>query len=120
MYCAVNFGATAKGSNRKSFWGFGQYLRATAWTNKELSDNFLTKKEDYNFIEVDNDYVLTSIKDIILKALEKGYREKDIQVLAPMYKSQNGIDNLNKMLQEIFNPKSNDKNELIVGNKIFL
>lgn len=87
--------------------------------NKELSDNFLTKKEDYNFIEVDNDYVLTSIKDIILKALEKGYREKDIQVLAPMYKSQNGIDNLNKMLQEIFNPKSNDKNELIVGNKIY-
>lgn len=87
--------------------------------NKELSDNFLTKKEDYNFIEVDNDYVLTSIKDIILKALEKGYREKDIQVLAPMYKSQNGIDNLNKMLQEIFNPKSNDKNEIIVGNKIY-
>lgn len=87
--------------------------------NKELSDNFLTKKEDYNFIEVDNDYVLTSIKDIILKALEKGYREKDIQVLAPMYKSQNGIDNLNKMLQEIFNPKSNDKNELIEGNKIY-
>lgn len=87
--------------------------------NKELSDNFLTKKEDYNFIEVDNDYVLTSIKDIILKALEKGYREKDIQVLAPMYKSQNGIDNLNKMLQEIFNPKSNDKNELTVGNKIY-
>lgn len=87
--------------------------------NKELSDNFLTKKEDYNFIEVDNDYVLTSIKDIILKALEKGYREKDIQVLAPMYKSQNGIDNLNKMLQEIFNTKSNDKNELIVGNKIY-
>lgn len=87
--------------------------------NKELSDNFLTKKEDYNFIEVDNDYVLASIKDIILKALEKGYREKDIQVLAPMYKSQNGIDNLNKMLQEIFNPKSNDKNELIVGNKIY-
>ena len=87
--------------------------------NKELSDNFLTKKEDYNFIEVDNDYVLTSIKDIILKALEKGYREKDIQVLAPMYKSQNGIDNLNKMLQEILNPKSNDKNELTVGNKTY-
>ena len=87
--------------------------------NKELSDNFLTKKEDYNFIEVDTDYVLTSIKDIILKALEKGYREKDIQVLAPMYKSQNGIDNLNKMLQEIFNPKSNDKNELTVGNKTY-
>ena len=87
--------------------------------NKELSDNFLTKKEDYNFIEVDNDYVLTSIKDIILKALEKGYRVKDIQVLAPMYKSQNGIDNLNKMLQEIFNPKSNDKNELTVGNKTY-
>lgn len=87
--------------------------------NKELSDNFLTKKEDYNFIEVDNDYVLTFIKDIILKALEKGYREKDIQVLAPMYKSQNGIDNLNKMLQEIFNPKSNDKNELTVGNKTY-
>ena len=29
----------------------------------------------------------------------------DIQVLAPMYKGENGIDNLNKVLQEIFNPK---------------
>ena len=44
--------------------------------NKELSDNFLTKKEDYNFIEDDNEYDLTTIKDKILKSLEKGSIEK--------------------------------------------
>ena len=33
-----------------------------------------------------------------------------------MYKGINGIDNLNKVLQEIFNPKSKGKNELVVGD----
>lgn len=28
-----------------------------------------------------------------------------MQVLAPMYKGENGIDNLNVVLQSIYNPK---------------
>ena len=33
-----------------------------------------------------------------------------------MYKGINGIDNLNKILQSIFNPKSKNKKELVVGD----
>ena len=36
----------------------------------------------------------------------------DIQILAPMYKGENGIDNLNVLLQELFNPRSKEKKEL--------
>jgi exodeoxyribonuclease V alpha subunit len=32
-----------------------------------------------------------------------------------MYKGENGIDNLNILLQQIFNPKSKDKDEVIIG-----
>ena len=47
---------------------------------------------------------------------EKGLTEEEIQVLAPMYRGENGIDNLNVLLQEIFNPKSKDKKETKVGD----
>lgn len=44
---------------------------------------------------------------------------KDFQVLVPMYKTMNGIDNLNKILQEIFNPKNKNKNEIKVEDYIY-
>ena len=87
--------------------------------NKELSDKYLMKTDDYNFISCPDDRILTSIKDIVTKALEKGYREKDIQILAPLYKTRNGIDNLNKALQEIMNKPSKNKKEITSGDTIF-
>ena len=36
-----------------------------------------------------------------------------------MYASINGIDNLNKILQNVFNPKNSSKKELIVGDIIY-
>ena len=87
--------------------------------NKEITENFLSKYDDYNFITCRDEEVLETIKDIVIKALDKGYTEKDIQVLAPMYKSVNGIDALNKMLQNIMNPKSPKKNEITSGDIIY-
>ncbi len=83
---------------------------------KQISENFLAKYDDYNFITCRNDEITGIIKDIIIKALAKGYTESDIQVLAPLYKTANGIDVLNRMLQEIFNPKSTKKNEISSGD----
>ena len=83
--------------------------------NKCISKNFLSKYDDYNFVTCSNESILPTIKDIVLRAIEKGYTEKDIQILSPMYKSSSGIDSLNKMLKDIFNPKSNDKNEVTSG-----
>jgi len=42
-----------------------------------------------------------------------------LQILAPIYKTINGIDSLNKMLQNIINPKSNEKNEITSGETIY-
>ena len=87
--------------------------------DKDLSENFMSKKEDYNFILCDNESILGSINEIINKAMERGFDDRNIQVLAPMYKSLNGIDNLNKMLQSIFNPFSPEKNEVSLSEVIY-
>ncbi len=44
------------------------------------------------------------VEKVALNAKNKGYTAKDIQVLAPMYRGPAGIDRLNVLLQEIFNP----------------
>ena len=87
--------------------------------NKMLSDKYLDKSDDYNFICCSDNQILDSIKDIVSIALDKGYREKDIQILAPLYKTKNGIDNLNKMLQEIMNKPSKNKEEIVSGDVIY-
>ena len=87
--------------------------------NKALSDAYLSKYDDYNFIECSDDDILSIVCDIVKKALDKGYNEKDIQVLAPLYKTRNGIDALNKKLQAVLNPQSARKNEIESGDVIY-
>ncbi len=87
--------------------------------NDELSLEFLNKKDDYAFIESVSPLIKYNIVEIIKKAINKGFSYKDIQVLAPMYKGVNGIDNLNIELQEIFNPASIEKKEIKVGEVIY-
>ncbi len=79
---------------------------------KDLSESFMNKKDDYNYLICDNTKVIPTIITIVTSAMNKGYTDKEIQVLAPMYKSINGIDNLNIYLQNIFNPKSKTKKEI--------
>ena len=79
--------------------------------DNNLGVNFTQKRDDFNFIETDNYNIKPVIKELCLKAKEKGFDSRDIQVLAPMYKGENGIDNFNKLLQDIFNPKI-DQNEI--------
>ena len=83
--------------------------------NKDLSEDFIRQKDDYNFLSVDSKYIKEMIKKICLISKTKGLNEEDIQILAPMYKGENGIDNLNILLQDLFNPKSSKKEELRYG-----
>ena len=94
-------------------------ILATEIKDKDISDSFLMKKDDYNFINCSNDEVMLYIEQIVLKAINKGYTDKDIQILAPMYKSLNGIDNLNKLLQRIFNKEDPSKNELVFSDVVY-
>lgn len=95
----------------------GSYIIDLAYEikDKEINEYFTNKKDDYNFIVCDNESVLSNINEIVNKAIKKGFDDKTIQVLAPMYKSLNGIDSLNKSLQLIFNPFSPQKNEITIG-----
>ena len=85
--------------------------------DENITDDLFNKKDDFNFIECNYHLAKDYVKEVCLKALEKGYDESDIQVLAPMYKGENGIDNLNKILQDIFNKES--EKELKYGDVIY-
>jgi len=60
------------------------------------------------------------VKQVVLKIIEeglqKGYAVGDMQVLAPMYSGQAGIDTLNHAVQKMVNPQSDTKSELQVGS----
>ena len=83
--------------------------------NVNVTDDYLYKKDDYNFISCDS----KEIKNILVQIVEKMQYKKidlsNLQVLAPMYKGENGIDNLNIVLQELINPKDKKKDEIKVG-----
>ena len=85
--------------------------------NNELSEYFTEKRDDYSFIECDKDNLKSYIKEVCKKAIEKGYTMDDVQVLVPMYKGENGIDNLNKILQDVFNPDT--KKYIYSGDVIY-
>ena len=87
--------------------------------NKNISEDLFIKKDDYLFISSDNDNAGSYIKEVVKKAIKKGYTDREVQILAPMYKSLNGIDNLNIMLQELFNPSSKNKKEIKIRNVTF-
>jgi exodeoxyribonuclease V alpha subunit len=80
-----------------------------------ITNDILTKSDDYNFIPCSSHEIKEMIKQILIKCKAKKIDYSKIQILAPMYKGENGIDNLNILLQQIFNPKSKDKDEVIIG-----
>lgn len=86
--------------------------------NNELT-NFLDTKDDYAFLKCSNDSIRTNIRNLCSQIVDKGYDYKRVQIMAPMYIGMNGIDNLNKELQKVFNPPSSDKVEITVGDVIF-
>ena len=83
--------------------------------NKKEFESFDEKYSDFKFIESSDDNIKLYLSEICNKIKEKGISPDSFQVLAPMYKGINGIDNLNNMLSDIFNP--NEKYQ--VGDKFY-
>lgn len=84
-----------------------------------LSESFTEKKDDYNFFMIDSKEITKMVKEICKRSIEKGLKVEELQVLAPMYKGENGIDNLNLTLQELFNPKKEMQKEIKLGDVTF-
>ncbi|MDD6878687.1 MAG: ATP-dependent RecD-like DNA helicase [bacterium] len=83
--------------------------------NGIINEDIFNKKDDLVFIKSDD--IPNEIKKISKEFENADY--KDFQILVPMYKTINGIDNLNKILQGIFNPKEKGKNEIKLDDVIY-
>ena len=83
----------------------------------QMPYDIVVPKKDRSFIKCATGQMADVIGKVVLNAKNKGYSAKDIQVLAPMYRGPAGIDNLNKLLQEIFNPNSDGtRKEITFGD----
>ncbi len=85
----------------------------------ELSESFLETKSDYTFLKCTSSSIKKNLTNLCKQIIDKGYDYKRVQLLAPMYKGENGIDLLNKELQSVFNPKDINKREITSGDVIF-
>lgn len=84
-----------------------------------VDENLFEKYSDFTFLKCSNDSIRQNLKELCFTLKEKGYDEKRVQIMAPMYRGENGIDNLNKELQEVFNPYEPTKQEIKFGDVIF-
>lgn len=87
--------------------------------DNNFSYDFLNRGDDLIFIEANNDNIKDYLKDIIIKY--KNNLDSDFNkfiTLAPVYKGDNGIDDLNMFMQDIINPKGN-KNEILIDGMVY-
>lgn len=66
--------------------------------------DFTKNYADRSYFASSSQQIDQMIEVIVQRARDKGFTPWDIQVLAPMYRGSAGIDHLNEVLQEIFNP----------------
>lgn len=86
---------------------------------REGRDDIIDQAHDVAFFHAQNYEVKDLVMSVVSNAFEKGYEEKDIQVLAPMYGGVAGIDALNNALQKMINPPRAHVQEIKVGYRIF-
>lgn len=98
--------------------GSGIVKLAHAINNNEVLD-FSKKMNNISFIDASIHQIPNYVHEIVTRAVKKGYTMRDIQVLAPIYRGSAGINNLNKVLQDILNPESDDLSELSVADVVF-
>lgn len=70
----------------------------------QLPPDFTAKKPDRSYIESNAANIPNYIGQIASAWLKRGNDPFDLQVLIPMYKGVAGINHVNKVLQELFNP----------------
>ncbi|USS85780.1 ATP-dependent RecD-like DNA helicase [Fructilactobacillus myrtifloralis] len=84
-----------------------------------VPSDLLTKEPDRSFIQCDVRQAVPVIEQIVSKAQAKDFQATDIQVLAPMYRGEVGIDHLNQAVQAIFNPPSAKRKQVETDHGCF-
>ncbi|EAC5051671.1 ATP-dependent RecD-like DNA helicase [Listeria monocytogenes] len=83
-----------------------------------LPADFTKNSADRSFFHCTVNQIGDVVEQVVKNAKNKGFRAKDIQVLAPMYRGPAGIDILNKKLQEIFNPNDTGRRKEVQFGEI--
>lgn len=81
-----------------------------------LDKTIFNQNEDLVFLPVPQNGVVEKVIEI---AEEYVSNQQDVQILAPMYKTLNGIDLMNISLQNVFNPKKIQKKEMVINGVVF-
>lgn len=79
----------------------------------EVPDDLTKSFGDRSFIQCRTDQVPVVINQIVKKAQERDYSKMQVQILAPMYRGNAGINRLNTIAQDIFNPIKSDKTKSV-------
>lgn len=88
--------------------------------NGIIPENIMEAQHDRSFIYLKDDEIIPAMEKIIEEAIKKGYDLlKDIQVLIPTYKGELGIDHINSILQNKFNPLKEGDEEVSFYNQKF-
>ncbi|MFC7393233.1 ATP-dependent RecD-like DNA helicase [Scopulibacillus cellulosilyticus] len=84
-----------------------------------IPEDLQNAKDDRRFFTCRQNQIIDVIGQVCENAHKKGYTTKDIQVLAPMYRGNAGIEAINESLQNLFNPPSDQKRSLTFGDRIY-
>ncbi|MGV3488131.1 MAG: ATP-dependent RecD-like DNA helicase [Tuberibacillus sp.] len=87
--------------------------------NGKLPEDFDDPKSDRRFFYCHQSQIIDVVSQVCDNAVKKGYTARDIQVLAPIYRGNAGIDALNLALQNLFNPESEQKRTLKFGDQVY-
>ena len=74
-----------------------------------LPTDFTEKKADRSYFEAHSEHIPKMIERIVEAALRSGIPAQDVQVLAPMYRGQAGIDHINQLMQNLINPSETEQ-----------
>ncbi len=85
--------------------------------NGKIDPKIFNQEEDLTFISCPQQEVIPNIMEIARTYKDTSY--KDFQILAPMYKTNVGIDEINQNIQKIFNEKDESKKEHRIGEVLF-
>ena len=82
--------------------------------NGNYDNSIFNTEDDLTYIETDSYNLIDKFSELCYTY--KDYNANELIILAPMYKTINGIDNLNLIAREIFNPSDGIKREMQIGD----
>lgn len=86
----------------------------------KLPADLLAKQADRSFLACDPGQVPRAVAQVAGAAVRRGFDPMQVQVLAPMYRGVAGVDNLNPVVQDVFNGTNGKKRKQVeIGTTIY-